>query len=218
MIVFVAMRRNARKLPALVRLAADWGVGALWVQNLSHSVSDTDPSSSYREIREYAEEEALWGEGDRSDAERIFRRGGSAGREPRRRPEAAVPQGADARSPCAWRARLLLAIRVGVRDPRRQGAALLHGHGLGPERPRSGELDALQRRLVRGARTHSSAPHSPLAPGRPSSAAAVRSTSGFSERARARRRSRASSLECLPLRSPRLLPRTAGRLAKPKPR
>jgi radical SAM protein with 4Fe4S-binding SPASM domain len=71
-LVFVAMRRNVRELPALVRLAAEWGVGAVWVQNLSHSFSDTDPSGSYAEIRGYAEEEALWGDDDRFEARRLF--------------------------------------------------------------------------------------------------------------------------------------------------
>jgi radical SAM protein with 4Fe4S-binding SPASM domain len=59
-LVFVAMRRNVHELPDLVRLAADWGVGKLWVQNLSHSFSDTDPAGAYREIRLFARDEALW--------------------------------------------------------------------------------------------------------------------------------------------------------------
>jgi radical SAM protein with 4Fe4S-binding SPASM domain len=59
-LVFVAMRRNLYELPDVVRLAADWGVPALRVQNLSHSFSDTDPAGAYREIREFAEAEALW--------------------------------------------------------------------------------------------------------------------------------------------------------------
>ena len=59
-LVFVAMRRNLHELPDVVRLAADWGVPALRVQNLSHSFSDTDPAGAYREIREFAEAEALW--------------------------------------------------------------------------------------------------------------------------------------------------------------
>jgi len=62
MLVFVAMRRNLHELPAVVRLASEWGVGHLWVQNLSHSFSDTDPAGSYRAIREFAEAEALWQE------------------------------------------------------------------------------------------------------------------------------------------------------------
>jgi radical SAM protein with 4Fe4S-binding SPASM domain len=63
-LVLVAMRRNIGELPDVVRLAASWGVEQLWVQNLSHSFADTDPSGSYQEIRRFAEEQALWsGEG-----------------------------------------------------------------------------------------------------------------------------------------------------------
>ena len=71
MLVFVAMRRNIRELPALIRLASEWGVGRLWVQNLSHSFSDTDPSGSYGEIRDFAEAEALWAEPD-EESERLL--------------------------------------------------------------------------------------------------------------------------------------------------
>ncbi len=70
-LVFVAMRRNVRELPDLVRLAGGLGVPTVWVQNLSHSFSDTDAAGDYREIREYAEGEALWAERN-EDAERIF--------------------------------------------------------------------------------------------------------------------------------------------------
>ena len=63
-LVFVAMRRNIHELCDLVRLTAEWGIPKLWVQNLSHSFSDTDPAGSYREIREYAASEALWAEPD----------------------------------------------------------------------------------------------------------------------------------------------------------
>ena len=59
-LVFVAMRRNLAELPGVVRLAAEWGIPTLRVQNLSHSFSDTDPAGAYREIREFAETEALW--------------------------------------------------------------------------------------------------------------------------------------------------------------
>lgn len=59
-LVFVAMRRNVGELPALVRMAADWGVDQVSVQNLSHSFADTDPHGSYREIRDYSAREALW--------------------------------------------------------------------------------------------------------------------------------------------------------------
>jgi radical SAM protein with 4Fe4S-binding SPASM domain len=70
-LVFVAMRRNLPELPALVRLAGEWGVESVWVQNLSHSFGDTDPSGSYLEIREFAEREALW-QGEYAEAERVF--------------------------------------------------------------------------------------------------------------------------------------------------
>jgi radical SAM protein with 4Fe4S-binding SPASM domain len=61
-LVFVAMRRNVHELPDLVRLAAEWGVPTVRVQNLSHSFSDTDPAGSYREIRDFTAAEALWEE------------------------------------------------------------------------------------------------------------------------------------------------------------
>ena len=64
LLVFVAMKRNVHELPDLVRLAAEWGVGRLYVQNLSHSFSDTDPAGGYREIRAFAAAEALWAEED----------------------------------------------------------------------------------------------------------------------------------------------------------
>jgi radical SAM protein with 4Fe4S-binding SPASM domain len=59
-LVFVAMRRNVQELPALIRLAAEWGITKVRVQNLSHSFSDTDPAGKYREIREFTAAEALW--------------------------------------------------------------------------------------------------------------------------------------------------------------
>lgn len=70
-LVFVAMRRNLHELSALVRLAAELGVESVWVQNLSHSFSDTDPSGGYAAIRRFAAGEALWAEPN-SDAVRRF--------------------------------------------------------------------------------------------------------------------------------------------------
>ncbi len=64
LLVFVAMRRNLHELPALIRLASDWGICRVWVQNLSHSFSDTEPAGAYAEIREFASVEALWADGD----------------------------------------------------------------------------------------------------------------------------------------------------------
>lgn len=59
-LVFVAMRRNLDELPEVVRLADAWGVGRLYVQNLSHAFDDTDPFGDYAEIRRFTEAEALW--------------------------------------------------------------------------------------------------------------------------------------------------------------
>lgn len=70
-LVFVAMRRNVAELPALVRLAAAWGVEYVWVQNLSHSFGDTDPAGAYGEIREFTAAEALWA-GPAPGVARIF--------------------------------------------------------------------------------------------------------------------------------------------------
>lgn len=63
-LVFVAMRRNIGELPALVELGADIGVDEVWVQNLSHDFSDTDPAGTYAEMRRYAAEEAIFGGAD----------------------------------------------------------------------------------------------------------------------------------------------------------
>lgn len=78
--VFVAMKRNIHELPDMVRLAADWGLARLWVQNLSHSFSDVDPVADYRQIREYAEREALW-TGPDPRTEELFRDARRVGKE-----------------------------------------------------------------------------------------------------------------------------------------
>jgi radical SAM protein with 4Fe4S-binding SPASM domain len=76
-VVFVAMRRNHHELSALVRLVAQWGVDKLWVQNLSHSFSDTDgldEGPGYAAIREFTAGEALWaGESEAEDSFRAAR-------------------------------------------------------------------------------------------------------------------------------------------------
>jgi radical SAM protein with 4Fe4S-binding SPASM domain len=59
-VVFVAMRRNIGELPRLVAQLNRIGITDLRVQNLSHDFADTDPAGSYREIREYAHDQALW--------------------------------------------------------------------------------------------------------------------------------------------------------------
>jgi radical SAM protein with 4Fe4S-binding SPASM domain len=66
------MRRNLPELPKLVELVAEWGVEKLWVQNLSHTFDDTDPSGNYADIRQYAEREALFTEEEREEAKRVF--------------------------------------------------------------------------------------------------------------------------------------------------
>ncbi|MGY1640583.1 radical SAM protein [Geodermatophilus sp. SYSU D00703] len=58
-VVFVAMRRNVRELPDLVRLLAEWEVDELHVQDLSHDFGDTDPAGGYAEIRAFAHAESL---------------------------------------------------------------------------------------------------------------------------------------------------------------
>jgi radical SAM protein with 4Fe4S-binding SPASM domain len=68
---FVAMRMNYRELPALVDLSAEIGADRVWVQNLSHSFDDTDPSGGYRGIREFAAHEAL---GPSDEARSVFER------------------------------------------------------------------------------------------------------------------------------------------------
>ncbi len=72
-LVFVAMRHNVAELPALVRLAADWGVDDVSVQNLSHSFEDTGDAPGYREIRAFTADQALWGSED-ATARRSFAR------------------------------------------------------------------------------------------------------------------------------------------------
>ena len=67
-LVFVAMRRNIDELPDVVRLAHEWEVERLFVQNLSHTFSDTDPSGSYAAIRRFAGEQALFLEPERAEA------------------------------------------------------------------------------------------------------------------------------------------------------
>lgn len=67
-IVFVAMRRNLRELPELVRRTATWGVPTLRVQNLAHDFSDTESTDGYAEIRDFTRAEALWGNDTEVDA------------------------------------------------------------------------------------------------------------------------------------------------------
>jgi radical SAM protein with 4Fe4S-binding SPASM domain len=105
LLVFVAMRRNVHELSGLVRVAGELGADGVYVQNLSHSFSDTDPAGAYAEIRAFAEEEALWnGHADEAraafaDAEALAGRLGVELRLPR--VEAPAPR-ADGEPGCAW--------------------------------------------------------------------------------------------------------------------
>lgn len=103
-LVFVAMRRNVAELPDLVALAADLGVDELWVQNLSHSFSDTDPAGSYADIRRYAAEESL--ETEPETPARVFaaaRVAAAARGLPLRLPEAGGRAVRDGAGPgCTW--------------------------------------------------------------------------------------------------------------------
>jgi len=103
-LVFVAMRRNLRELPALVSLAADIGVDSIWVQNLSHDFCDTDPSGSYREIRQYAREEAVFGH-ELDAAGAVFGRAAACARRlgvELRLPRLEEPAGSDEGPGCTW--------------------------------------------------------------------------------------------------------------------
>ena len=107
-VVFVAMRRNVRELPDLVELVHEWGVDRLWVQNLSHTFSDTDPSGSYGPIREYAAEEALFGTETEGRARPVFAEARARADElgvelrlPRLYEPAPAPRDADAPA-CHW--------------------------------------------------------------------------------------------------------------------
>jgi len=70
-LVFVAMRRNVAELPAVVRLAAAWGVPRVRVQNLSHSFADTGGDAAYAAIADFTRAEALW-DGDAAPARAAF--------------------------------------------------------------------------------------------------------------------------------------------------
>ena len=63
-LVFVAMRRNVHEVADVVRLAADWGVPCVRVQNLSHSFEDAADDGAYADIRAFTFAEALWSDAD----------------------------------------------------------------------------------------------------------------------------------------------------------
>ncbi|MBV9269613.1 MAG: radical SAM protein, partial [Candidatus Eremiobacteraeota bacterium] len=54
-LVYVLMRRNLNELPAFVRLAAEWGVDGVNVQNLCHDFAESTLPPHYRPMREFVE-------------------------------------------------------------------------------------------------------------------------------------------------------------------
>lgn len=111
-LVFVAMRRNVGELPDLVRLAARWSVRRVWVQNLSHSFSDTDPAGDYAEIREFAGREALWAGSESAachfeDARRAAEALGVDLRLPRLEPPPPAPTAGEPGCDWPWRSAFL---------------------------------------------------------------------------------------------------------------
>jgi MoaA/NifB/PqqE/SkfB family radical SAM enzyme len=61
-LVAVAMRRNLEQLPALVRLAGEYGVDSLSVQHLAHDFGESSLPLRYRPMREFVEDETLLAE------------------------------------------------------------------------------------------------------------------------------------------------------------
>src|SRR3954454_24241633 len=101
-LVFVAMRRNVGELEALVDLATGLGVDEVWVQNLSHVFSDTDPAGRYDAIRRYAVAEALFADPETAAAAgAIFAR--AAARAAERGLKLRLPTlGATGAGACSW--------------------------------------------------------------------------------------------------------------------
>lgn len=60
-IVFVLMRRNFEELPALVRQAAGWGVGEVFVQHLCHDFGESSLPSHYAPMRDFVDGETIAG-------------------------------------------------------------------------------------------------------------------------------------------------------------
>ncbi len=67
----VIMRQNLHELPALVRLAADFGMEEIFVQHLSHDFSEESLPAQYRSMREYVDAQTLLNE-DPARVEQFF--------------------------------------------------------------------------------------------------------------------------------------------------
>jgi len=80
----VLMRRTLGELTPLVRLAAELGVDRLWVQQLSHDLSDTTGRADFESLRAFTEHECLWSDEqglDRGDVRRALREAAQLARE-----------------------------------------------------------------------------------------------------------------------------------------
>lgn len=60
----VLMRRTLGELDGLVRLAADLGVDRLWAQQLAHDLSHTAGRPEFDAMRDFTDQECLWGAAD----------------------------------------------------------------------------------------------------------------------------------------------------------
>lgn len=107
-LVAVAMRRNLRELPGLVRLARDEGVDGLSVQHLCHDFTEPTLPDRYVPMRQFVDAETLAGE-DRSvvarwfgEARRLAGELGVALRLPNESNLFQTREGDDRRSRCDW--------------------------------------------------------------------------------------------------------------------
>ena len=106
-LVAVAMRTNLHELPALVHLAHEHGIDALFVQHLCHDFTEESLPAHYRPLREFVERETLLNEqparvehyfGKTQEAAHAL---GVALRLPRTAPRAHPPE-TPGRSRCDW--------------------------------------------------------------------------------------------------------------------
>lgn len=70
-LVVVAMRRNLHELPALVRLAREWRMEAVFVQHLCHDFTEASLPDQYGPMKEFVATETLLGE-DRDRVDKYF--------------------------------------------------------------------------------------------------------------------------------------------------